>query len=84
MAVRIRLKRTGGTNDACYRVVAADSRSPRDGSFIEQLGWYDPKKQGINFELKLDRIEYWKNQGARLSDTVVSLVKKAKKAAVSA
>ncbi len=84
MAVRIRLKRTGGTNDACYRVVAADSRSPRDGSFIEQLGWYDPKKKGVNFELKLERIEYWKNQGARLSDTVVSLVKKAKKAAVGA
>jgi small subunit ribosomal protein S16 len=81
MAVKIRLRRTGATNDVCYRVVAADGRSPRDGSFIEQLGWYDPKRTGINFELKLDRIEYWKSKGAIPSDTVVSLVKKAKKAA---
>ena len=81
MAVKIRLRRTGATNDVCYRVVAEDGRSPRDGSFIEQLGWYDPKREGINFELKLDRIEYWKSKGAIPSDTVVSLVKKAKKAA---
>ena len=84
MAVKIRLRRTGGKNDICYRVVAADGRSPRDGSFIEQLGWYDPKKKGVNFSLKLDRIEYWKNQGACLSDTVVSLVKKAKKVTAGA
>lgn len=81
MAVRIRLKRTGGKNDVCYRVVAADSRSPRDGSFIEQLGWYDPKKKGTNYELKLDRLGYWKSQGAHVSDTVASLLKKASKAA---
>ncbi len=83
MAVRIRLRRTGSRNDVCYRVVAADCRSPRDGSFLEQLGWYDPKRTGVNFELKLDRIEYWKNQGALLSDTVTSLVKKAKKVATA-
>lgn len=81
MAVRIRLKRTGGKNDVCYRVVAADCRSPRDGSFIEQLGWYDPKRKGTNYELKMDRLEYWKSQGARVSDTVASLLKKANKAA---
>jgi len=84
MAVRIRLTRTGGKNDACWRVVAADARSPRDGSCIEQLGWYDPKQKGVNFKLELDRIEYWKNQGAHVSDTVVSLVKKAKKTAAGA
>jgi len=80
MAVRIRLKRTGGKNDICYRVVAADCRSPRDGSFIEQLGWYDPKRKGTNYEIKMDRLEYWKSQGARVSDTVASLYKKASKA----
>ena len=73
------VRRTGGLNDVSYRVVATDSRSPRDGSSIEQLGWYDPKKAGVNYQLKLDRIEYWKSKGAILSDTVRSLVRKAKK-----
>ncbi len=81
MAVKIRLKRTGATNNACYRVVAADARSPRDGRKIEILGWYDPKKSGKNFELKMDRVEYWTSQGAQVSDTVRSLLRKAKKAA---
>jgi small subunit ribosomal protein S16 len=81
MAVKIRLTRTGGKNDVCYRVVATDSRSPRDGRFLEILGWYDPKREGVNFELKQDRIEYWHSQGARISDTVRSLLKRKKKAA---
>ena len=80
MSVKIRLRRTGGKNDVCYRVVAADTRSPRDGRFLEILGWYDPKREGINFELKEDRIEYWKSKGALLSETVKSLLKRAKKA----
>lgn len=80
MAVKVRLTRTGARNDACYRVIAADSRSPRDGRFLEILGWYDPKREGTNFDLKLDRIDHWKSQGAQVSDTVRSLVKKARKA----
>jgi small subunit ribosomal protein S16 len=79
MAVRVRLTRTGANNDPCFRVVATDSRSPRDGSYLENLGWYDPKKPGVNFALKLDRIEHWKGRGALLSDTVRSLVRKARK-----
>ena len=47
------------------------------------MGWYDPKKKGINFALKLDRIDYWKSHGAVLSDTVASLVRKARKQAAS-
>ena len=81
MAVSIRLRRTGGTNDVCYRIVAADRRSPRDGRFLEILGWYDPKRRENNCELKLDRIAYWKERGAILSDTVRSLVRKASKSA---
>jgi small subunit ribosomal protein S16 len=81
MAVKIRLKRTGATNNACYRVVAADTRFPRDGRKIEILGWYDPGKTGENFELKMDRIDYWTSQGAQVSDTVRSLLRRAKKAA---
>lgn len=76
MAVKIRLRRTGATNDACFRVVASDTKMPRDGRFIEQLGWYDPKQTGTNFELKMDRIEYWRSQGAQVSDTVNNLIKR--------
>jgi small subunit ribosomal protein S16 len=76
MSVKIRLTRTGARNAAAFRVVAADSRSPRDGRFIEILGWYDPKLESANCEVKLDRVEYWKSQGAIVSDTVKSLVKR--------
>jgi len=72
------MTRTGARNSASFRVVAADSRFPRDGRFLEVLGWYDPKQAGRNFELKLDRVEYWRNRGAHLSDTVRNLVKQAK------
>jgi small subunit ribosomal protein S16 len=78
MAVAVRLRRTGATNNASFRVVAADKRSPRDGRFIENLGWYDPTKAGEKFGLKLDRIEHWKSNGAEISDTVRSLIKQAK------
>lgn len=84
MAVRVRLTRTGARNDNCFRVVAADARSPRDGQFIEILGWYDPKRSGTNFDLKLDRIEHWQAQGAEFSATVKSLVKRAAVASANA
>lgn len=85
--VTIRLRREGSLNNPYYRVVVADQRSPRDGKFIEQVGVYDPKKPGDNSELALERVDYWIGQGAQPSDTVRSLIKKAKKksaAAVSA
>ena len=80
MAVKLRLTRTGGKNEICYRLVAVDSRAPRDGRFLENLGWYDPKKPGMNFEFKLDRIAFWKSKGALPSDTVASLIRRALKA----
>jgi small subunit ribosomal protein S16 len=83
MAVSIRLRRTGARNSACFRVVAADARSPRDGRFIETLGWYDPKREDDKFSLKMDRIEDWIGKGAVASDTVKSLIKQAKKATVA-
>ena len=79
MAVSIRLRREGAKNRPYYKVVVADSRSPRDGQFLEILGTYDPKKTDHNSTLKLDRIEYWMSQGAQPSDTVRSLIKKNKK-----
>jgi len=77
MAVKIRLRRVGGNNDASYRVVATDGRSPRDGRFLEILGWYDPKKKGVNFQIDQERVRHWTSRGAVVSDTVASLVKKA-------
>lgn len=78
MAVKIRMTRTGAKNRTSFRLVAADSRSPRDGRFIEQLGWYDPKLEGVNYRLKLDRVEHWVRSGATLSETANSLLKKAR------
>ena len=79
MAVSIRLRREGTTNRPYYKVVVADSRSPRDGKFIEILGTYDPKKTDHNSTLKLDRIDHWISKGAQPSDTVRSLIKKNRK-----
>ena len=81
--VKIRLRRTGCTNNAAFRVVAADERSPRDGKFLEILGWYEPKREGENFKLELDRVEHWLSKGAQMSETVASMVKKAKKASLT-
>jgi len=81
MAVKIRMTRTGANKDISYRVVATDSRFPRDGKNLEVLGWYDPKKQGLNFGLKMERIDHWISKGALVSDTVKSLIKKNRAAA---
>jgi len=80
MAVSIRLRREGAKNSPYYKVVVADSRSPRDGKFIEIVGTYDPKKKDHNSTLKLDRVEHWISKGAKPSDTVRSLVKQNRKA----
>jgi small subunit ribosomal protein S16 len=84
MAVSIRLRREGAKNRPYYKVVVTDSRSPRDGKFIEMIGTYDPKKPDHNSTLKLDRAEYWIARGAQPSDTVRSLIKKNKKSAATA
>jgi len=82
MAVKIRLKRVGARNNPVYRVVVTDGRSPRDGRFIEEIGTYIPtKKEGSKFDLQLDRAEYWIGVGAQPSETVTSMIKKARKAA---
>ena len=84
MAVSIRLRREGAKNRPYYKVVVADSRSPRDGKFIEIIGTYDPKMQGENSTLKIDRAEHWIARGAQPSDTVRSLLKKNKARAATA
>ena len=79
MAVSIRLRREGNLNNPYYKVVVADARSPRDGKFIELVGNYDPKKAGDNANVDLSRIDYWIKNGAQPSDTVRSIIKKARK-----
>ncbi len=79
MAVKLRLKRTGRRHLPCYRLNAVDSRAPRDGKVIEELGLYDPLQKDpdkqINF--KRERIEYWLSVGAQPSETVANLLEKA-------
>jgi len=84
MAVKIRMKRIGAKNAPVFRIVVADSRSPRDGKFIEELGTYHPRKKTDNVVFDLDRAKYWISKGARPSDTVASFIKKASKAAAAA
>jgi small subunit ribosomal protein S16 len=84
MAVRIRMKRIGAKNQPVFRIVVADSRSPRDGRFIEELGTYWPRKPTDNVKLDLERARYWISRGAQPSDTVASFIKRASKAAAAA
>lgn len=81
MAVKIRMQRGGATHNPHYRVVVTDIRSPRDGRFVEKVGTYDPKNKdaGKQINLNLERIDYWVSVGAKPSDTVRSLIKKARK-----
>lgn len=74
MAVRIRLQRKGAKHTAFYRIVAADSRSPRDGRFVEQLGYYDPLKDPQDISIDTERVIDWLGKGAQPSDTVRSLL----------
>ena len=76
MAVRIRLKRVGAKNAPVYRIVVADSRSPRDGRLIEEIGLYQVMQKGENVDLNMERAEYWLSRGAQPSLTVASFLKK--------
>lgn len=75
MAVHIRLQRKGSTHRPFYHVVATDHRNPRDGRFIEKLGYYDPNCEPSLIELKDDRVQHWYGRGAQLTDSVAKLVK---------
>ncbi len=75
MAVKIRLARHGAKKKPFYRIVVADSESPRDGRFIETVGTYDPLKQPAAVDIKEERVKYWLSQGAKPTDTVRSLIK---------
>jgi small subunit ribosomal protein S16 len=80
MSVRIRMKRVGAKNAPYFRIVVADSRSPRDGKFIEEIGTYQPLKKGENYKVDLERANYWISKGAQPSDTVASFLKRSVRA----
>lgn len=84
MAVHLRLQRFGAKKRPYYRIVAADSRAPRDGRFLEQIGTYDPMQKPHAIRFTSDRLDYWLSVGARPSDTVRSLIKKHRKEAPAA
>ena len=83
MSLKIRLARAGTKKRPFYHIVIADSRAPRDGRFIERIGFYNPKaaEHESNFRIALDRVAHWVSQGAQPSDAVKKLIKRGKKEA---
>lgn len=79
--VRIRLKKMGTKNKPFFRVVVIDSRSPRNGAAIEEIGYYNPRKP-TEFSIDVEKAEYWISRGAQPTDRVLSLLKRAKKEVV--
>ena len=77
MAVKIRLRRVGRKKSPAYRIVVADSKSPRDGRFIEIVGQYAPRQSEGGLNVQVDRVNYWLGVGAQPTDTVRSLLRKA-------
>lgn len=75
--VKIRLRRGGSKKKPTYRVVVADARAPRDGRFVEIIGYYDPRTQPATFNIQADRALYWLSVGAQPTDTVQRLLKNA-------
>jgi small subunit ribosomal protein S16 len=75
--VRIRLRRVGRKKAPAYRIVVADSKSPRDGRFLEVIGQYTPRQGDKAFDIKADRANYWLDVGAQPSDTVRSILRRA-------
>jgi small subunit ribosomal protein S16 len=82
--VKLRLARAGAKKHPFYRVVVTDSRNPRDGRFIEQIGTYSPMKDPVEFQMKMDRVEYWLGVGAQTSESVKKLLMRYRKEAQAA
>ncbi len=76
MAVKIRLKRMGAKKAPFYRIVVADSRSPRDGRFVEQIGYYNPLTDPADVKIDADKAKEWIKNGAQPTETVKALLKK--------
>ena len=84
MSVKLRLSRVGAKKNPFYRVVVTDSRSPRDGRFIEHIGVYDPNRNPVEIRFDMERVKHWMSVGATASDTVSELLKQVEKAQATA
>ena len=80
MAVKIRLRRMGKKKSPSYRIVVADSRYPRDGRFIEEVGFYDPMTEPATIKIDTEKVDKWIATGAQPTETVRSLINKSKAA----
>ena len=76
MAVKMRLRRMGAKKAPFYRVIVADSRSPRDGRFIDEIGYYNPLTNPVEIKIDADKAKKWLNNGAQPTETVKALLKK--------
>ena len=79
MGARIRLRRVGRKKQASYRVVVADQSAARDGSYIEAIGFYNPRRQPAELRLDMERVDYWLGNGAQPTETTAELIRKARK-----
>lgn len=77
MSLKIRLKRVGRKNQPAYRIVVADSRSPRDGTVVAMIGHYSPRSKGAQFDVNVEQARAWIAKGATPSETVTAVLKKA-------
>jgi small subunit ribosomal protein S16 len=75
----IRLRRGGAKKNAIYRVVVSDSRKTTHGDYVDQVGFYDPNREPPEIRIDLDKVDHWQSQGAGVSETVQSLIRKVKK-----
>ena len=78
MAVKMRLKRMGAKKNPFYRIVVADARSPRDGKFIEEIGYYNPLKNPEEIKIDIQKVDKWISNGAQPTDRVKDIIKKVK------
>ncbi len=76
MAVKIRLRRMGAKKAPFYRIIVADSRSPRDGRFIEEVGYYNPMTEPVTVKIETEKVQKWLDNGAQPTETVKSLLTK--------
>jgi small subunit ribosomal protein S16 len=83
MALKIRLTKVGSVHQPLYRVVVAEARSRRDGAAVENIGTYHPAAKGKQVNLNMERVEYWLKQGAKPTDTMHAMIKRARKAATA-
>ena len=83
MALKIRLTKVGSVHQPLYRVVVAEARSRRDGAAVENLGTYRPGSKGNPIAINLDRVDYWLSKGARPTDTMNAMIKRARRSAAA-